>query len=231
MLFRSSARAPDEGTPVLVPGLFVDAHPIESGRFPRVGHRPVAPDDVEPPPALTLEGPHPRFVWGEVGLAVGLATERYQAIDVNSTVEPAAQLGEVVLYHLGRTARIPALAPRHAVELSLARSDLRFSGHLGEILRLLGVEGRPRYAAFARGHGCDLRRFYRQVRCPYCMGAITARTVGCPMCGRDTTRDSPIELTDEELAAEPQRPCPHCGTPIYELAALCMSCKHDVEWD
>ena len=145
---------------VLIPGLFTDPRSLESGRWTVTGSRDVDPAEVDFPQALFLAGPKVHFVWGEISLPARLTYADFQRIDIAHTIEPSGILGEICLYHLGRSGEIgnPALQD---VELrNLAHGDLRFSPHKKEVYASLDEDVRGSYYEVALRLGQDLRRFY-----------------------------------------------------------------------
>lgn len=55
-------------------------------------------------------------------------------------------------------------------------------------------------------------------QCPYCSGIIT-----------EDTRDAPLEITFEEAAETPHKPCPLCGSWIPYWADPCPYCKQGAQ--
>lgn len=149
---------------VLIPGLFTDPRSLESGRWTVTGHRDVDPAEVDFPQALFLAGPDVHFVWGEINLPARLTYADFQRINIAHTIEPSGILGEICLYHLGRSGEIrnPALAD---VELrNLAHSDLRFSPYKKEVYAALDEDVRGSHYETALRLGHDLARFYPRVQ-------------------------------------------------------------------
>jgi hypothetical protein len=62
------------------------------------------------------------------------------------------------------------------------------------------------------------------ILCPYCLGIIEEKVRHCPHCGRDITRDAPVEMTLGEYQTAERIRCPFCGTDKLKLAKICPSC-------
>ncbi len=146
---------------LLVPGLFMDSGYLAVGEWEIVGHETVDPATVEFPEALVAQGPHARFVRGEVNLPLALEYEDVRRIGAYRSIVPSSALGDICAFYLGRAADpdAPALPPGDV--RSLAGSDLRFSPHRDEVYRALGEDPDEPYDRFAKRHGYDLGRFYR----------------------------------------------------------------------
>jgi len=153
-LYRSSGDLGER----LIPGVFTDAKALTSGAWTIIGHEPVDPTTVEFPETLFTEGPHPRFIRGEVKLPVNLSYEEVMELNVFSTSEPSRVLAAIALYYLSH--RESGGDPPAPSGGTLAASDLRFSLHRQRVEAALGDADREPYFAYSLRHGFDLRRFY-----------------------------------------------------------------------
>ncbi len=61
--------------------------------------------------------------------------------------------------------------------------------------------------------------------CPYCVSPKPTIVNRCTLCGRDTSKDAPIEMTMLKLRAEKNKSCTRCGYPLHALANTCPSCR------
>ncbi len=63
------------------------------------------------------------------------------------------------------------------------------------------------------------------VCCPYCISPITDPRATCPTCGRDCSKDAPVEYEVDTYADAPRNPCATCGHAVIEIATTCPSCR------
>ena len=145
---------------ILIPGIFIDPHFLNSGDWTVVDHADVDPAEVEFPEALFNVGRHPHFVRGEVLLAINLSSQDVDRINAYSTIKASSTLREICLYYLGRPKEINNPLLQDVEFRSLKNSDLRFSEDRSEIYRLLGEDDNQSYYEMSSRLGHDVRRFY-----------------------------------------------------------------------
>jgi hypothetical protein len=145
---------------ILIPGIFIDTDYLEAGYWNIVNHKDVNPQEVEFPEYLVGSGLRAKFIRGEISLNLDLRESDVERVNVYGTKKSSATLGEICLYHLGRSHEINNPRLKNIELRSLKNSDLRFSQHRSEIYGFLGEDPNQSYDKMSTKFGYDIQRFY-----------------------------------------------------------------------
>jgi hypothetical protein len=160
-IYKSTAKQPViDNSEILIPGIFLDSDSLEYGIWSIIGHQDVNPEEVEIPEYLVGSGLRAKFVRGEISLNLDLRESDVDRVNVYGTKKSSATLGEICLYHLGRSHEINNPRLKNIELRSLKNSDLRFSQHRSEIYGFLGEDPNQSYYKMSTKFGYDIQRFY-----------------------------------------------------------------------
>ena len=160
-IYKSTAIQPIiDNSEILIPGIFIGSDCLESGTWSIIGHQDVNPQEVEFPEYLVGSGLRAKFVRGEISLNLDLRESDVDRVNVYGTKKSSATLGEICLYHLGRSHEINNPRLKNIELRSLKNSDLRFSQHRSEIYGFLGEDPNQSYYKMSTKFGYDIQRFY-----------------------------------------------------------------------
>jgi hypothetical protein len=160
-IYKSTAKQPViDNSEILIPGIFLDSDSLEYGIWSIIGHQDVNPEEVEFPEYLVGSGLRAKFVRGEISLNLDLRESDVDRVNVYGTKKSSATLGEICLYHLGRSHEINNPRLKNIELRSLKNSDLRFSQHRSEIYGFLGEDPNQSYYKMSTKFGYDIQRFY-----------------------------------------------------------------------
>jgi hypothetical protein len=160
-IYKSTAKQPViDNSEILIPGIFLGSDCLESGTWSIIGHQDVNPQEVEFPEYLVGSGLCAKFVRGEISLNLDLRESDVDRVNVYGTKKSSATLGEICLYHLGRSHEINNPRLKNIELRSLKNSDLRFSQHRSEIYGFLGEDPNQSYYKMSTKFGYDIQRFY-----------------------------------------------------------------------
>ena len=160
-IYKSTAKQPViDNSEILIPGIFLDSDSLKYGIWSIIGHQDVNPEEVEIPEYLVGSGLRAKFVRGEISLNLDLRESDVDRVNVYGTKKSSATLGEICLYHLGRSHEINNPRLKNIELRSLKNSDLRFSQHRSEIYGFLGEDPNQSYYKMSTKFGYDIQRFY-----------------------------------------------------------------------
>jgi hypothetical protein len=160
-IYKSTAKQPViDNSEILIPGIFLGSDSLEYGIWSIIGHQDVNPEEVEFPEYLVGSGLRAKFVRGEISLNLDLRESDVDRVNVYGTKKSSATLGEICLYHLGRSHEINNPRLKNIELRSLKNSDLRFSQHRSEIYGFLGEDPNQSYYKMSTKFGYDIQRFY-----------------------------------------------------------------------
>jgi hypothetical protein len=229
-IYGASMAAPGvDASNLLLPSLFLTIAGFSGGRWKVIDNQAVDPAKVDFPATTLYVQARPHLTWGELSLPIEMSGEEYERLTQRPIVHTST-LDLLCLVALGRETEVnPKRGPRPDL-LRLGHHDLRFAPAGAEVFARAGLGDRGTYYDEALRRGFDTRRFYELdgrtllTVCPYCWAPRTPEEI-CWACGEDTSHDSAIELSRDELDRVERKSCPRCQSRIPASAIRCSNCR------